>query len=142
WIPEYARAYLEKLNRPYILEDILQIGRDQFSQQNTIYLQKPEFLICDTSFLVLKVWVSVKYKYSNNWLEKHFLEDPVDLYLLCEPDIPWTFDPLREHPDDRYFLFELYENALNAAQKNYHIVRGTAMNQRLESAKQAVTTLS
>lgn len=142
WLPEYARQYLEQLDRPYELEDILQIGSDQKAQQKAIDAQNSAYLICDTAFLVLNVWVEVKYQQTHDWLETQFLQDPVDLYLLCEPDIPWTYDPLREHPEDRYFLFDLYEKALKKAHKNYHIIRGAQLTQRLESAQKAVKELS
>ncbi|HPB20216.1 MAG TPA: hypothetical protein PLC00_05530, partial [Bacteroidales bacterium] len=38
------------------------------------------------------------------------------------PDIEWNYDPLRENPDDRIELFNIYENELIKAKKNYFIV--------------------
>lgn len=142
WVPEYARAYLDQLDRPYGMEDILQIGKTQLAQQNVRSESLPPYLICDTSFLVLHIWVQVKYKQTNDWLEAQFIQDPVDLYLLCEPDIPWTYDPLREHPNDRYALFDLYRSTLNKYQKPYLIIQGQDPAQRLEAAELAVKKLS
>jgi hypothetical protein len=39
-------------------------------------------------------------------------------------DLPWEFDPLREHPDERKYLFGLYRNELEARKLNYKIVGG------------------
>ncbi len=58
-------------------------------------------------------------------------------YLLCSPDIPWQPDPLREHPDEREVLFEMYENLLRGIHARYIIVRGTPI-QRLEIALAAI----
>ncbi|GAB5554759.1 MAG: hypothetical protein Sapg2KO_43500 [Saprospiraceae bacterium] len=142
WVPEYARDYLEKLNRPYQANDILNIGAAQMAQHSASYQQNPSYLICDTSFLVLKIWNEVKFLNKQEWLEVQFLQDPVDLYLLCAPDIPWTYDPLRENPDDRQVLFDLYQQALQNSQKNYLIIKGTDPQLRLEEAAQAVKKLS
>ena len=142
WIPEYARNYLEKIGRPYQLEDIQSIGRHQQAQHEFMLAQEPEFLICDTSFLVLKIWAEVKYGQKNDWLEKQFQEDQVSLYLLCEPDIPWTYDPLRENPDDRYGLFKRYQSALEIHEKPFSIIKGFDPKQRLILAEQAVRKLS
>lgn len=142
WVQEYARSYLEQLDRPYDLNDILIIGEAQMAQQAAIYQNNPAYLICDTSFLVLKIWAEVKFTQNNKWLETQFLQDPVDLYLLCEPDIPWTYDPLRENPDDRYALFNLYHQALQTHQKHYQIIKGSDPQQRLKQAENAVKKLS
>lgn len=142
WIPEYARTYLDKLDRPYKLEDILLIGERQLAQHTTLSEHDPSYLLCDTSFLVLHIWVQVKYKQTNAWLKRQFIEDPVDLYLLCEPDIPWTYDPLRENPDDRYVLFELYRAALIKYQKPFVLIKGKDPTQRLKTAVTAVKELS
>jgi hypothetical protein len=32
------------------------------------------------------------------------------LYLLCDIDLPWQYDPLREHPHKRQYLYDLYYN--------------------------------
>jgi nicotinamide riboside kinase len=44
---------------------------------------------------------------------------------LCKPDFPWEEDPLREHPEARNELFELYVQDLNARQLPYHILAGS-----------------
>jgi len=36
-----------------------------------------------------------------------------DLVLLCTPDIPWEADALRENPQDRDRLFEIYQKELD-----------------------------
>jgi hypothetical protein len=52
---------------------------------------------------------------------------------LCDIDLPWQYDPLREHPDERQFLFDLYYNELKSRKFPFKVVRGTGAV-RLENA--------
>jgi nicotinamide riboside kinase len=36
WVPEYARKYLESINRPYTYNDILVIAQKQFEEENSL----------------------------------------------------------------------------------------------------------
>jgi nicotinamide riboside kinase len=57
------------------------------------------------------------------------------LYLLCSPEgIAWEADPLRENPNDRERLFEVYEKHLIEYHKDYKILRGGIL-ERFENAK-------
>ena len=57
----------------------------------------------------------------------------MDLYLLTDIDLPWQPDPLREHPDKRQKLFELYRAELKRQGWPYEIVAGKEQA-RLENA--------
>jgi nicotinamide riboside kinase len=47
------------------------------------------------------------------------------LYGLCAPDFPWQPDPLREHPQERAVLFELYEQLLRTQNLPFTILSGS-----------------
>ena len=111
--------------------------------------KKPPFFICDTDILTIKIWSEEKYGRCDEWILKQFqisdskfqIPDSTDLpsnfnshcaarsnqtlYLLCSPEgIAWEADPLRENPNDRERLFEVYEKELIFHQKDYKILRG------------------
>lgn len=135
WVPEYAREYLQRLAQPYKKEDILHIGQQQWKlQQNMQQLTKAPYLICDTGFLVLKIWMEFRYGKADPWIEEQFIHTPAHQYLLCKPDIPWEPDPLREHPYQREELYRLYLKALQEYEKPYVIIEGHNFEQRLEAA--------
>jgi nicotinamide riboside kinase len=48
-----------------------------------------------------------------------------DLYLVCQPDLPWETDPLRENEQDRERLFALYMEDLFNDGKTVEVVKGT-----------------
>ncbi len=132
WVPEYAREYLREINRPYDFDDILLIAKKQFEQENSM-TQKTGLLFCDTDFCVTSIWCSVKYGKNHEWIERKLKENNYNLYLLCDIDLPWEYDPLREHPQMRSELFGLYNNLLENNQFNYRIVSGLN-EERLQNA--------
>ena len=125
WVPEYAREYLETLGKPYQEEDILLIAKGQIAAEGCKLKQADRFLFCDTELLVTKIWSEVKYQRCHPWIIKTMSEHKYDLYLLCDIDLPWQYDPLREHPDQRQYLFDIYFRELKNMQRPFAVVRGT-----------------
>lgn len=137
WVPEYARTYLLALQRAYQETDLLQIARGQLKAEVEAETRASNFLFCDTSMLVIKVWSDVKYGRHHPWIREQLEKNPANLYLLCSPDIPWVFDPLREHPNQRDFLFEVYQNELKSLHLPYVIVGGN-LDSRIACATSAI----
>jgi NadR type nicotinamide-nucleotide adenylyltransferase len=132
WVPEYAREYLEKIKRPYSYNDILMIAQNQFEEE-TSHESETHLLFCDTDFCVTSIWCNVKYGKCHPWITSELNQNHYALYLLCDIDLPWQYDPLREHPDMRKELFEMYQNLLEEKHFNYKVVTGTG-KQRLLNA--------
>ncbi|MCX6268403.1 MAG: ATP-binding protein [Bacteroidetes bacterium] len=140
WVPEYARQYLELLGKPYEEHDILLIAQGQLLAETSLLAQADKYLFCDTELLVTKIWSEVKYNRCDPWILKTIETHTYDLYLLCDIDLPWQYDPLREHPDHRQFLFDLYQNELINRKFSFRVVRG-AGSVRLENAIQIIESL-
>lgn len=132
WVPEYARKYLEDINRPYTYDDILLISQKQFESENSVP-GNTELLFCDTDFCVTSIWCNVKYGKCHKWITDQLEQNNYSLYLLCDIDLPWQYDPLREHPEIRTELFEMYRDLLLENRFNYRIVKGTGA-ERLQNA--------
>lgn len=129
WIPEFARTYLLENNGNYEQEDLVKIARGQITAWNKF--SKEEILICDTEMLVMKVWSQVKYNTVHPFILKALSEQQFDHYFLCRPDIPYEEDPLREHPDQREELFEIYLEELKIRKLPFTIIEGN-MDQRIK----------
>jgi NadR type nicotinamide-nucleotide adenylyltransferase len=125
WVPEYAREYLELLGKPYNEEDILHIAHGQLSHEDLQRSKANGYLFCDTELVVTKIWSEVKYKRCDPWILDTIASHRYELYLLCDIDLPWQYDPLREHPDQRQYLFDLYYNELKSRNYPFEVVRGT-----------------
>ena len=133
WVPEYAREYLDKLNREYNYEDILLIAKGQVKAETGMLEKANRFLFADTEMIVLKIWCEVKYGKCHPWILNQLAKQNYDLYLLTDIDLPWQPDPLREHPDKRRELFNLYLDEMKKRNLPFEIVSGFG-DQRLANA--------
>jgi len=124
WVSEYARVYLKKLDGAYTFDDITLIAKGQAASEDLLSSGHSPFLFCDSDMLVCKVWQEYKYGFCDPWVEKAFQERHYDLFLLCNTDLPWVYDPLREHPARRGELFSLYLQALESYNKPFIIISG------------------
>jgi len=116
---EYAREYLKKLDRNYTQEDIIKIAKGQLtSGQNSTLL--------DTDLITIKIWSNYKYGNCDKWILEQIEKQKSEkrFYLLCKPDIAWEEDPLRENPENRIDLFNLYKKELENLSHDYYIIEG------------------
>lgn len=137
WVPEYAREYLGNLNRPYKKNDIVIIAKNQVKSENVIIKKANNFLFCDTDLIVTKIWSEVKYNNCDQWILDKINNNTYDLFLLCNIDLPWENDPLREHPDEREDLMKLFENELSERKLPFLIISGSGKD-RLNNAIKAI----
>ena len=142
WVPEVARGYLEKLDRPYAYEDLLQIGKQQMRTEDEMAMQANNYLFCDTDLRVIQVWCQHRYGKVDPWVLEEIARRTYDLILLCAPDLPWQADPLREHPEleMRQQFFEIYKQLSQASGIPWILISGDT-DKRLSTAIQAVGSL-
>lgn len=136
WVPEFARKYLEQIGRPYTYMDVLTIAKNQFAEEGEA-AKKAELIFCDTDFLVTSIWCNVKYGKCHPWISEKLKQNRYGIYLLCNIDLPWEYDPLREHPEMRQELLEMYKQILEENNFNYRIISGIG-DKRLENAVQEI----
>lgn len=139
WVPEFARAYLGKLERPYNYNDILEIARGQYRAEEALAQLAKEWLFCDTDFLVLRIWCLVKFGKSHAWIDQKADEHIYSHYLLCDTDLPWEPDPMREHPYLRQELFNMYKSELEKRELPFTVVSGMGF-ERLKMAIDGITS--
>lgn len=126
WIPEYARYYVENLNRPYNYDDVIQIARYQITQESE-YASKvgKGILIFDTWLIITKVWFDVVYGNCPDWVSDHIRSSKIDLFLVCDTDLPWIADPVRENGGEkREELIQVYCNEIRSFGFDYEIISG------------------
>lgn len=138
WVPEFSREYLGQLGRTYVEADLVEIAKGQLAREKAAASQNPNgLLFLDTSLEVLKIWSEVVYGRCDDWIASQWKASLPDFYLLCLPDLPWEYDPLRENPHDRDLLLERYRREIRAIGVPCSEVGGSGM-ERFESAANAV----
>lgn len=126
FIPEYSRTYLENFESQYTENDVVEIAKGQSNLILEEEKKNPEILIADTETIVCKIWVEYVFKHSNETIDNILKQQNFDLYLLCDIDLPWVYDPLRENPslEERKELFDIYKNTLTKMNVPFEIVSG------------------
>lgn len=142
WVPEVAREYLEKLERPYTYADLLQIGRQQMNLEDKMAKTAKRFLFCDTDLRVIQVWSGHRFGKVEPWIIEEMHRRTYDLILLCAPDLPWQYDPLREHQktEMRQQFYEQYEQLTQESGFPWALVAGKS-GERLRRAIVAIEAL-
>jgi len=137
-IQEYARVYIEKLNRPYRYDDVLNIAMKQVEMMNAYSKKSGTLLLVDTYLIITKIWFIRVYERYPKWVDSEIEKTKDDFYLLCKPDIPWIQDGIRENGGFmREVLYRDYENELKNANLNYSVIEGKNSD-RFDNADLAV----
>lgn len=116
WCPEYAREYLLEHGTSYTYDDLLTIARNQLLKEDDFVAKaqgKPVVFI-DTDMHVMQVWCEFVFDKCHRFILDQVIERKYDLFLLCNNDLPWVKDELREYPDleNRVKLFHMYKDLL------------------------------
>ena len=136
WVPEYAREFLNTYGTNYTFENLGEIAKGQLEgeqlainnmEQEVGNIQKGAAkatpLFIDTDLYVMKVWSEIVFNKCDNKILTQITQRSYDLYLLCNTDLPWVKDSLREYPD------------LKTREKIYHHYKDAMLNQNTESGR-------
>ncbi len=136
---EYAREYLQKNGTAYKVEDLLEIAKGQLAiedlaiqkllEKNTFNINT-SYLFIDTDLYVIKVWSEYVFNACNTFILEKIVERKYDLYLLCNTDLPWVKDDLREYPTEqpRKELFNMYKDILINQNTPWTIISGNYLD--------------
>ncbi|MEO6452569.1 MAG: ATP-binding protein [Ginsengibacter sp.] len=160
WVPEFAREYLETNGTNYTYDNLLTIAKGQvaleekcmieisnqeseiesFSTANV--MKDHSLLFIDTDMYVMKVWCEFVFEKCHSWILNQIATRKYDLYLLCNVDLPWTKDNLREYPDlvTRTKLYYYYKDIMINQEIPWIDIKGN-YEQRLTKAISGIDTL-
>lgn len=126
FVPEYAREYIQQLERSYEEKDLLEIAKVQIHGEEAALQQANKYLFCDTDLQVIKVWSLNSYGRCHPWILQQIAQRHYDFYFLCGIDVPWAFDPQREHPDPhwRTHFYNIYQQELQSRQLPFAEITG------------------
>jgi NadR type nicotinamide-nucleotide adenylyltransferase len=142
WVPEYAREYINQLNRSYTYDDLLVIAKKQMDSEDVLSKKANKIFFCDTNLLVTKIWSQHKYNKVDLWIEEQMQKRKYDLHLLCDIDFPWEDDVQREHPHMRKYFFDWYKKELETSGAEFKIVSGVGADRLKNTIDFINSTLS
>ncbi len=154
WCPEFAREYLLTNGTNYEYDDLLTIAKGQLALEDeyTTELENQSLpllengghipLIIDTDMYVMKVWCEFAFGQCHPFILEQIVKREYDLYLLCNVDLPWTKDELREYPDlqTRQKLYRIYKDIMINQSVPWVDISGD-YEKRFETAAKAVNKI-
>ena len=141
YIPEYAREYVENLDRPYTYDDVVIIAEKQVREESGFAPQANRILFYDTYLIITKVWFEIVFNRKPQWIDETLQRKHIHLFLLCDFDIPWYPDRVRENGGAmRKKLFRIYQQEIERFGFPYVIIRGKG-ERRLQNGITAVDLL-
>ncbi len=142
YMPEIAREYVEKLNQKYTFSDVETIARMQTEMFKRIIKADTPYIFADTWLIVTKIWFEFVYNKIPEWIIPEILKTKIDLFLICDIDLPWIYDPVRENGgENRKKLQDKYISNIIDYQFKYNIVSGKD-DERFDNAIRFINELN
>ncbi len=126
FLPEYARTYIESLNRAYNYNDLISIAKMQVKLEKEAIKKAQNYLFIDTGLIITKVWFQEVFNKYPVWLDKAIVDYLPDFYLICNFDLAWKNDSVRENGSDerRAYLMNKYIQEIKHYGIKYYIISG------------------
>ena len=144
WVLEASRLYAERIGRPLLASDVSPIAHEHVTLAEEGAARAHErgtsALVLDTDLLSTVIYARHYYDAVPAWIEDAERARRADLYLLCDVDVPWIPDGVRDRPVDRAAMFERFRRALARRRANAIVVRGD-WDERWKQARAALATL-
>ncbi|WP_167618459.1 AAA family ATPase [Maribellus sediminis] len=122
---EFARDYVLKLGRPYTFDDVEFIAKKQVEGYNSLIRSDNPLVILDTWLLITKIWFEVVYNKVPAWIEQDIQKLNIDLFLVCDTNLPWIADNVRENGgENRAKLQKRYIEEIEKYNFQYKIISG------------------
>jgi NadR type nicotinamide-nucleotide adenylyltransferase len=116
-VPEAARLYAERINRELRSTDVELIAAEHITMADDAARRVIDrgggMLILDQDLVSTVVYGKDYYAFSSAWLVGEAVRRQADLYLLCDVDVPWVSDGIRDRPSDRDAMFRMFSEALD-----------------------------
>jgi NadR type nicotinamide-nucleotide adenylyltransferase len=143
-VAEYAREYLDRkvatTGLPLDERDVEPIARGQIAAEDRGAATAKGLLVLDTDLVSTTVYARHYYGACPTWIDQAARDRRGDLYLLCDIDVPWVADSVRDRPHHREHIHALFVEALNTLGAPYVLIRGS-WAARLTTAVAAVSEL-
>lgn len=144
WVPEASRVYAERKGAPLTAADVGPIAEEHIALADAaaerVRGRGGRLLILDADLLSTVIYARHYYGHAPAWVERMERARRADLYLLCDVDVPWVPDGIRDRPENRPAMFTLFERALARRRATVVRVRG-GWDARWQLARDAIRTL-
>lgn len=125
-VPEFVREFAARKGASIAFDDHGAIARGQMALEDLRIARGRPMIVQDTDLLSTVVYCAHYFDRCPSWIEEAAAARRPDLYLLCDIDIPWIDDGIRDREHARDEIQGLFRAALDAAAVPTVVIHGTA----------------
>jgi NadR type nicotinamide-nucleotide adenylyltransferase len=140
YVPEFVREYAARKEGALEFGDHGPIARGQIALEDAALAAGGRLVLQDTDLLSTVVYCDHYFGECPRWIIDAARDRRPDLYLLCEIDLPWIEDGVRDRGHMRDEMQNLFRAAVRASKAKYVVIDGDA-GQRLRKAVDAIDEL-
>lgn len=137
YVPEFVRGYAEKKGGVLSFADHGPIARGQIAIEDEHIATGKPLLIQDTDLLSTVLYCDHYFGQCPRWIVDAANERKPDLYLLCDIDIPWIADGVRDRGHLREEMQKLFRDAVLRSRVPFALVTGEG-DARFSCATEAI----
>lgn len=139
-VPEFVREFAARKGAPIAFDDHGAIARGQMALEDAPMARAGAMIIQDTDLLSTVVYCTHYFDRCPSWIEEAAAARRPSLYLLCDIDIPWVADGMRDREYAREEIQALFRTALLASAVPVAVIRGTG-DERFRRAVAAIEAM-
>lgn len=124
WVAEFARSYAASRTTPLTVDDVEPIARGQLALERGSRVSPSGLVILDTDLLSTWVYAHHYYGWAPEWIDAELRSAPGALYLLCDLDLWWEADPVRDRAEVREAIQRRLAAELAARRLDHRVVTG------------------
>jgi NadR type nicotinamide-nucleotide adenylyltransferase len=125
WVAEFARDYALLKAIALTADDVDAIAAGQIAREDAALRQAQGIVILDTDLVSTLVYAEQYYGAVPSWIASTAKERLADLYLLCDIDLPWIADAVRDAQHQRRQMHDAFSQHLKRFGARYYVVSGT-----------------
>jgi NadR type nicotinamide-nucleotide adenylyltransferase len=123
-VPEFVREFARTVGGTIQFSDHGPIARGQIALEDECASRASGLVIHDTDLLNTVVYCRHYFGRCPQWIEAAAADRRADMYLVCDIDLPWVPDGMRDRGDRREEMHELFLSELRDSGTPWELVRG------------------
>ncbi len=139
-VPEFVREYAEARHGVIEFTDHGPIARGQMALEDAAIARGNPLVVQDTDLLSTVVYCEHYFGKCPAWIAETARERVPDLYLLCEIDVPWVADGVRDRGHMREQMQLLFRAAVYQSGAPVAVITGDR-SERFARATEAIDAL-
>ena len=123
-VPEFVREFAKTVGGRIQFSDHGPIARGQMDLEDEYAARASGLLLHDTDLVSTVVYCRHYFGRCPEWITAAGIDRRADLYLVCDIDVPWTPDELRDRGDRREEMHKAFVDAVAESGARWEVVRG------------------